>query len=60
MQNDRPKQRKIHILLPQDVHRRLRVRCAVEDASMQEFVERLLTDAVRDVRLPEWNREASR
>lgn len=60
MQNDRPKPRKIHILLPPDVHRRLRVRCAVEDASMQEFVERLLTDAVRDVRLPDWSQETPR
>ena len=52
MHNDRPKERKIHIALPDDVHQRLRVKCAVEDRSMQEFVATLLTEAVRDVRMP--------
>lgn len=57
MRNDRPKERKIHIALPDDVHQRLRVRCAVEGVSMQQFVERLLTEYVKDVRVPIVNRE---
>jgi plasmid stability protein len=46
---DAPQQRKIHVRLPDDLHRRLRVRCAELDTNMQEFVvellERELTDA---------------
>ena len=52
MRNERPKERKIHIALREDVHRRLRVKCAVEDTSMQEFVAALLAEAVKDVRVP--------
>jgi plasmid stability protein len=51
MRTDRPKERKIHIALPEDVHQRLRVKCAVEDTSMQEFVAALLAKVVRDVRV---------
>jgi len=52
MRNDRPKERKIHIALPDDVHQRLRVKCALEDMSMQEFVATLLAEAVRNIRVP--------
>jgi len=57
MRNDRPKERKIHIALPEEVHQRLRVSCAVEGVSMQQFVERLLTESVKEVRVPVVNRE---
>jgi plasmid stability protein len=59
MRNDRPKERKIHIALPEDVHQRLRVKCAVEDTSMQEFVATLLAEAVRDVRMPTKKRKVA-
>jgi len=52
MRNNRPKERKIHIALPEDVHQRLRVKCAVEDMSMQEFVARALAELVKDIRVP--------
>ena len=52
MRNDRPKERKIHIALPEDVHQRLRVKCAVEDTSMQEFVAKVLARVVKDVHVP--------
>lgn len=52
MRNDRPKERKIHIALPEDVHQRLRVKCAVEDMSMQEFVACALAELVKDIRIP--------
>jgi len=45
--------RKIHVDLPENIHRRLRVRAALEDVSMQSLVARVPVRAVRDVRLPE-------
>ena len=43
---------KIHVSLPGDVHKRLRVKVALEDTTIQEFVEQLVKDAVRRVKLP--------
>jgi len=40
--NEVPQERKIHIRLSEDLHRRLRVRCAEIDSNMQEYVVRLL------------------
>ena len=48
----KPQLRKIHIDLPAEIHKRLRVKAAWEDKSLQTFVCELVTDAVRDVRLP--------
>ena len=47
-----PKLRKIHINLPEEVHRKLRVKAALEDVSIQAFVASVVTAAVSDVRLP--------
>jgi hypothetical protein len=44
---------KIHVSLPAAVHKRLRVKVALEDTTIQEYVERLVSDAVRKVKLPE-------
>jgi predicted HicB family RNase H-like nuclease len=52
MRTERPKDRKIHIVVSDDVHQRLRIKCAIEDLSIQEFVARLLAEAVKDVRVP--------
>lgn len=41
--------RKIHIVLPEEVHRRLRVKCALQDVTIQNFVSELLTNSVKDV-----------
>lgn len=48
----KPKARKIHIALPEEVHQRLRIKCAIADVSIQDFVARLLAESVKDVRLP--------
>lgn len=40
--SDVPQERKIHIRLSEDLHRRLRVRCAEIDSNMQEYVVQLL------------------
>ena len=44
--------RKIHVDLPRDIHRKLRIKAALEDVSLQAFVTRVLTAAVKDVELP--------
>ena len=44
--------RKIHVDLPEDLHRKLRVKAALEDISMQAFVARVVEKAVKDVEVP--------
>ena len=51
-----PKLRKIHINLPEEVHKKLRVKAALEDVSMQVFVAGVVAAAVSDVRLPRTGR----
>jgi hypothetical protein len=41
--------RKIHVNLSEDLHRKLRIKCALDDVSIQEAVEKLVTAYVRDV-----------
>jgi|JRYH01.1.fsa_nt_gb hypothetical protein len=41
--------RKVHITLPEETHQRLRIKCAIEDVTIQEFVARLVETAVKDV-----------
>jgi len=43
------KNRKIHINLSEETHRKLRVRCAVDDLTIQQFVEGLIEEALMDV-----------
>jgi len=52
MSKARPRERKIHVALPDDVHRKLRVKCALEDVTIQEYVSRLIALDVQDVELP--------
>ena len=40
---------KIHINLSDETHRKLRVLCAADDLTIQQFVEGLIQDAVKDV-----------
>jgi predicted HicB family RNase H-like nuclease len=44
--------RKIHVDLPEEIHRKLRVKAALEDVSMQAFVARVVARAVKDVSVP--------
>jgi predicted HicB family RNase H-like nuclease len=44
--------RKIHVDLPEDIHRKLRVKAALEDISMQALVARVVEKAVKDVPVP--------
>jgi len=43
--------RKIHVSLTEDVHQLLRVKCAIKNLTLQEYVSVLIEDDVRDVRL---------
>ena len=52
MKPEKPKERKIHVALPDDVHQKLRVKCALQDVTIQEYVSRLLALDVQDVELP--------
>jgi predicted HicB family RNase H-like nuclease len=50
---NKPRRRKIHIDLPEEVHQKLRVKAAMEDVSMQAFVARVVAEAVEDVVMPQ-------
>jgi len=50
---DRGKRRKIHIDLPEEIHRKLRVKAALNDVSLNSLVASVLSEAVKDVELPE-------
>ena len=52
MKKAKPRERKIHVALPDDVHQKLRVKCALEDVTIQEYVARLIKANVEDLELP--------
>jgi len=52
--------RKIHVDLPEEIHRKLRVKAALEDISMQAFVARVVAKAVKDVSIPMGANDRSR
>lgn len=41
-------QKKIHINLPEDLHKRLRIKCAYEDMTIQGFVEGLVREELAE------------
>jgi len=43
---ERGAERKIHIRLTQDIHKRLRIRCAELDVTIQDYVVRMLDQAL--------------
>ena len=43
--------RRIHVNLPEEVHQKLRVKCALEDVTIQDFVSDLIGKAVASVRV---------
>lgn len=52
MKNAKQKERKIHVALPDDMHQKLRVKCALQDMTIQEYLSRLIARDVQDVELP--------
>lgn len=51
MKPEKPKERKIHVALPEEVHQRLRVKCALEDVTIQQYVVELLAENLKHVKL---------
>ena len=51
MKNVKQKERKIHVALPDDVHQKLRVKCALEDVTIQEYVAQLIAHDVSDINI---------
>ena len=47
-----PRLRKIHVDLPEEVHRKLRVKAALQDTSIRAFVAEIVREAVKDVVMP--------
>ena len=43
--------RRIHVNLPEEVHQKLRVKCALEDITIQDFVSELIGKTVANVRI---------
>lgn len=48
----RKSQKKIHINLPEDLHRRLRIKCAYQGISIQKHVKKLIQNNLRKVGQP--------
>jgi len=44
--------RKIHVDLPEEIHRKLRVKAALQDTSIRAFVTKVVREAVKDVVIP--------
>lgn len=42
------KDKKIHIRLPEDLHKELKVKCIYEEVSVQQFVEGLIKEKLAD------------
>lgn len=60
MSKDKPRRRKIHVDLPEAIHRKLRVKAALEDVSMQAFVARVVAEAIKGVVLPVTSRTTTK
>ena len=56
----KPRRRKIHVDLPEEVHQKLRVKAALEDVSMQAFVARVVAEAVKGIALPVGGRKTTK
>lgn len=54
--------KKIHINLSEDIHLKLRVKCAYENRTIQEYVAELIKEELAEynvIQLPEGNRKKS-
>ena len=51
-ENKRPPIRKIHVNLPEELHQKLRVKCALEDVTIQKWVAELIKRELQGVSIP--------
>ena len=49
------KTRKVHIMLSDDLHRDVRIRCAYEDISIQDYVASLIANDMKRFDVPRSN-----
>ena len=49
----RPAIRKIHINLTEEAHQKLRIKCAMEDLTIQDYVAGLIEESLKDTDLPD-------
>ena len=48
----RSKGRLVHIIIPEALHRQVRIRCAYEDRSIQDYVATLIAKDMQRFRVP--------
>jgi predicted HicB family RNase H-like nuclease len=58
MANKESRTRKIHIVLSEDVHKLLKVKCALQEVTIQEYVSDLLKTSVEDVVIEQHGKKA--
>jgi len=46
--NVKKKNKLIHIRLPEDIHKKVRVKCAYDDISMQNYIKNLISENVAE------------
>lgn len=46
-------QKKIHVNLPEEIHQKLRIKCALQDVSIQEFVAEIIGQSVCGIEVVE-------
>ena len=44
---DRAKMRMVHILIPEELHQKVRIRCAYEDRSIQDYISTLIAQDMK-------------
>ena len=49
---DRVQMRMVHILIPKDLHRLVRIRCADEECSIQQYVLGLIDRDMKGYKMP--------
>jgi len=45
------KERKVHIVLSEKTHQQLRIKCAIQDTTIQKYVAQLINSSVNDVKV---------
>ncbi len=46
--NVKKKNKLIHIRLPENIHKKVRVKCAYDDISMQDYIKNLISENVAE------------
>jgi plasmid stability protein len=55
--NGRNGAKQVHVNLPEEVHQKLRVKCAVENKSIQEYVAEIISRSVDGIEVVDKNKK---